>query len=152
MRRAELEIKNRDGIIDILRRANTIRLAMHDEPFPYIVPLSFGFEDDNGKLCLYVHGAMTGRKHELLKRNNNVCIEADIFHRYVEKPSSLTCEYESVIGFGTAEVAEGAEAVKGLDLICSHCGFHGYVYDHSKLAYTRVYKISISAITGKRNF
>lgn len=150
MRRTDREIIKRDEIIDILRRADTIRLGMHDEPFPYIVPLSFGLEDYDGELCLYIHGAKEGRKHELLRRNNNVCIEADIFHRYIKTATGLSCEYESVIGFGTAGLVAGEEAVKGMDLICSHCGYHGYEYDSSKLDYMGIYKIRLSSITGKR--
>jgi len=152
MRRADREITSRDEIIDVLRRADTIRLGIHDTPYPYVVPLSFGFEDANGQLTLYIHGAKEGKKHTLLDRNNHVCIEAGIFHRYAETHTGLTCEYESVIGFGTAEVVEGGEAVKGLDLVCSHCGFHGYEYNHAGLAHMRIYKITLDSFTGKRRF
>ena len=152
MRRTDREIKNRDEIIDILRRADTVRLGMHGEPFPYVVPLSFGFEDTGGQLYIYIHGASEGLKHELLDKNNNVCVEADIFHGYAETETGLTAEYESIIGFGTASAVHGGEAVKGLDLICSHCGYHGYIYDTAALKYMRIYKIEISAFTGKRRF
>ena len=150
MRRTDREIKNRDEILDVLQRADTIRLGINGDPFPYVVPLSFGFEDCNGKIHLYIHGAKEGFKHTLLDQNNHVCAEASIFHKYVETETGLSAEYESVIGFGTAEVVAGEEAVKGLDLICSHCGYHGYVYDTSGLEFMRIYRITLSALTGKR--
>lgn len=150
MRRADREITNREEILGVLQRADTIRLGIHDTPFPYVVPLSFGFEDCNGQITIYIHGANEGLKHTLLDKNNHVCVETDILHRYVDMGIGLTAEYESVIGFGTAEVVHGDEAVKGLDLICTHCGYDGYEYDTSMLSHMRMYKITLSSITGKR--
>jgi len=150
MRRTDREIKSYEEILDVLNRADTIRLGIHDSPFPYVVPLSFGFEDCDGQVCIYIHGAAEGLKHTLLDKNSNVCVEASIFHKYVETKMGLTTRYESVIGFGTAEVICGDEAIKGLDLICSHCGYHGYTYDTSGLSRMRMYKITLSSITGKR--
>jgi len=152
MRRSDREITNRDEIIDVLKRSNTIRLGIHNEPFPYIVPLSFGFEDCDGEINIYFHGAKEGLKHTLLDQNKHVCIEADIFHRYAETKTGLTTEYESVIGFGIAEVVHGDEAIKGMDLVCSHCGYHGYKYDTRALNFMRIYRIKLSSITGKRRF
>jgi hypothetical protein len=152
MRRSDREIKNWDERVDVLRRADTVRLGMNGDPFPYVVPLSFGFEDCGGQIIIYIHGAEEGLKHTLLDKNNNVCVEADIFHRYAETAAGLTAEYESVIGFGTAEAVRDDEAVRGLDLICSHCGYHGYTYDKAALQYMRVYKIVLSVLTGKRRF
>ncbi|MCL2674733.1 MAG: pyridoxamine 5'-phosphate oxidase family protein [Defluviitaleaceae bacterium] len=150
MRRKDREITDFNEIIDILQRADTIRLGIHDDPFPYVVPLSFGFETNDGKVELYIHGAKEGLKHTLLDRNSNVCVEASIFHRYVDLGTDLTTEYESVIGFGAAQIIQGDEAKKGLDLICTHCGFDGYSYDIRALNVMRIYKITLSSITGKR--
>ena len=33
------------------------RLALHDEPYPYILPLNFGLEVDGETVRLYFHGA-----------------------------------------------------------------------------------------------
>ena len=150
MRRAEREIKDWDGILDVLRRADTIRLGLHGDQFPYVVPVSFGFEDCGGQIVIYIHGANEGMKHTLLDKNSSVCVEADIFHGYKETAVGVTAESESIIGFGTAVLIYGSEAVKGLDLICSHCGFHGYSYDKAALSHMRIYKITLSSVTGKK--
>ncbi|MCL2616172.1 MAG: pyridoxamine 5'-phosphate oxidase family protein [Defluviitaleaceae bacterium] len=152
MRRTDREITNRDEIIDILRRADTIRLGINGDPFPYVVPLSFGFEDVGGEITVYIHGAKEGFKHNLLQANNHVCVEASIFHKYTPTPKGgLTTLYESVIARGTAEIIEGDEAVKGLDIICSHCGYHGFEYNTAALNHMLLYKIPLSSVTGKRN-
>lgn len=150
MRRAEREIQSFEGIVDVLGRCDTVRLAMFDETYPYVVPLSFGYEVKNGKLTLYIHGANAGKKHELLKRNNRVCVEADLCHRFVDTGTSVSCIYESVIGFGTAERITGKEACHGLDRLLKHCGFDGYPFDPAVTDMLDVYRITLDTVTGKR--
>ncbi len=151
MRRSDREVTEFGAIVDILNRAETIRLGLHDEPYPYVVPLSFGFEVDGEAITIYFHGAKEGLKHELIAKDPNACIEADVFHRYTEVPGSVTTEYESVIGFGRCELVAGAEAAKGLDTLLAHCGFGGFAYDHKVLDVTSVYKIKLESVTGKKN-
>ena len=155
MRRTDREVKGYEAIIDILNRCNTIRLGINGSEYPYVVPLSFGFETVNKKITFYIHGAQEGLKHDLIAKNNKVCVEASIFHGFAELPqqNALTTEYESVIGFGKAEIVGGSEAVKGLNLICEHAGFKNFEYGGKKaLNVTRVYKIEIEKFTGKRRF
>lgn len=152
MRKKEREITNFEEIIDILTRADTLRLGINGDPYPYVVPLSFGYEANNGKITVYVHGAADGFKHELLAKDNRVCVETDIFHRYTQTEHSITTEYESVIGFGKAETVTRDEAVKGMDLLLAHCGFDGYKYDKTVLSAVKIIRIELFEITGKRRF
>ncbi|MDR1157908.1 MAG: pyridoxamine 5'-phosphate oxidase family protein [Oscillospiraceae bacterium] len=152
MRRSDREVTDFNEITDILRRADTIRLGLRDEPYPYVVPLSFGLETEDGKITLHFHGAKDGLKHDLIRANPHVCVEADIFHSYAEVSGSVTTEYESVIGFGTCELVSGDEAVKGIDLLLDHCGFGGFEYDLKVLDITAVYKVTLESFTGKRRF
>ena len=39
MIRADREVKDRDEILDIIRRCDVVRLAIHDEPFPYVMSM-----------------------------------------------------------------------------------------------------------------
>ncbi len=153
MRRSDREVKAFDDIIDILRRADTMRLGLNGGEYPYVVPLSFGFSAADGKITVYFHGAKEGMKHDILANNNKVCVEASIFHRFAEvaEHRSLTTEYESFIGFGTAKTVSGVEALKGLDLICAHAGYDGFDYGgENALGTVRVYKIEIESFTAKR--
>jgi len=156
MRRHDREVSDFRELADILRRADTIRLGLQAEPYPYVVPLSFGFEASIDKLSgnnisLYFHGAREGFKHDLLARNPQVCVEADIFHRYAAVPGSVTAEYESFIGFGRAARVSGKEAIHGMDLLLAHCGFEGFTYDRAALDVTWIYKIELDSFTGKHN-
>ena len=150
MRRTDREVTDFDEISGILRRADTIRLGMNGEPYPYVVPLSFGFSAAGRRIALYFHGAGEGLKHELLRRDPRVCVEADIFHRYAEVSGGITTEYESFIGFGRAARVAGEEAARGMELMLEHCGFSGYVYTRAALEATTIYKIELERFSGKR--
>ncbi len=150
MRKKDREIKQFDDIVDVLNRCDTIRLGISGEKYPYVVPLSFGFETKNSKIILYIHGAQEGKKHDLIAQNNKVCVEADICHGFAETAQSVTTVYESIIGYGTAEKVYGDEMVQGLRLLLAHCGYEGFPFDQSVTKILTVYKITLDSVTGKR--
>ena len=150
MRKSERQIQHFEEILDVIKRCDTLRIGIQDTPYPYIVPVSFGFAVEEGRLVFYFHGAKEGKKHTLLAKNANVCIEADICHSFIKTGRSATCVYESVIGYGTAEIVTGEEAEKGIRLLLIHCGFQDMKYDTKVLDKMYVYKITVENITGKR--
>ncbi len=151
MRRSDREVKDFDEIVDILRRAETIRMGLDGGDYPYVVPLSFGYEVVDGRIIIYTHGAKAGKMHTLLAQQNDaVCIEADIFHGFIKTEIGYSTAYESIIGFGRAKIAKSEETKHGLDLLLEHCGFTPYEYSENELAHTRVYKIELICVTGKR--
>lgn len=152
MRKEKREIKDFDEIVDVIRNCDTLRIGIHDDPYPYVVPVSFGFEVKNQQVIFYFHGAKEGYKHDLLKQDHHVCVEGDICYRFKDTITSVTCLFESFIGFGTATLVEGKEAKKGLELLMEHCGYQDHVINDKAIAYTGIYKIVINDITGKRNF
>jgi len=153
MKLSDREITSFDEIVAVLDCCDTIRLGIHNEPYPYVVPVSFGYEVADGRIVLYIHGAMEGLKNELLARNPHVCVEADRMLGYANFGMKTTTDYESLIGFGKAEIAEEEEAVKGIELLMAHCGQPGFD-GHSciRMGITRIYKITLESVTGKRRF
>ncbi len=151
MRRADREISDFSEMVGVLERCDVVRIGMQGKEYPYVVPVSFGFEVCGGNLALYFHGASQGLKHDLLAENDKVCVEADIFYNYAETAHGVTAEYESVIGFGTAFVVAGEEAAKGIRLLLNHCGFSEEgAEDCAAMNITRVYKIELTRLSGKR--
>lgn len=152
MRRKDREITELSEIVDVLRRCNTIRIAMISEGQPYIVPISFGIDDNGGRVTLYFHSALNGRKIEALAQNPRVCIEGDIFYKTEATQHGITARYESVIGVGEAQRVEGEELMHGLHCLMAHYGYEEHPLDCCKhLPITAVYKIVLSSLTGKRN-
>ena len=153
MRKVEREITDFNEKVKLLDRCQTIRLGISGGQFPYIVPLSFGYEVVFGKVNIYFHCAKEGKKVELLKLNNNVCIEADVLNGYTDTGHSVTADYESLIGFGKCMQVFGDEIVYGLQLLLNHCGVQKYsAQDCVSRGTVAVYKILVEEFTGKRRF
>jgi hypothetical protein len=151
MRKAAREITTLSEIADVLSRCDTMRIGICDGGEVYIVPLSFGYEVLEGKIAVYFHGAKAGRKAELLKALPRVCVEADLCHGFVENGrGGYTCDYESVIGYGTIELLEGEEAEKGIRLLMEHCGFPAQGCPEDAMAITAVNRVILDEISGKR--
>ncbi len=153
MRRTEREVTSIDSIFDILSRCTVIRIAMNDETSPYIIPMTFGPEFTDGKIVVYFHSALEGRKNELLAKNPNVTVEADLYYRTEETGMGITAKYESVIGHGKAErLTETKEKVHGLKIILDHYSRSGFPVESCKgLSKCDVFKVVLDEVSGKHN-
>jgi len=150
MRRQEKEIRDEREIQDILQKGLVCRVGLCDGQQPYIVSMNYGYRDS----CLYFHCAREGRKIDILKRNDRVCIEVDVDTRIVQgdAPCGWTTKYRSVIGFGRASVIDDeARKRAALDVIMSHHGASGGVYDEKKLQRVSVIKVVLESMTGKQS-
>ena len=116
IRRSEKEIGDRALIDSIIRRSQVCRLGLSDQGQPYVVPLCFGYD---GK-ALYFHCAMEGRKIDILRRNDRVCIEFDIVDGMIvaEEACSWGIRNQSVVGFGRVhEIADFTAKDAALSII-----------------------------------
>ena len=153
MRRDDRQITDFSEVLAVLDGCRTVRLALHDSPYPYIVPLSFGWEVKDGRLLIYFHCAKEGKKLDLIARDGRVCVEADSLAGYVQTGCSITADYSSVIAFGVAERVYGEELVHGLELLLKHCGAEGYsAKDCAARDITAVVRVTVESITGKKRF
>ena len=111
MRRSDREITDFQELITVMRGCDVCRLALHDEPYPYILPLNFGLEVDGETVRLYFHGANTGTKYDLIAKNPNVAFEMDRGHALIldDEHGNCTMTYESVIGQGRISVVPDAD-------------------------------------------
>lgn len=153
MRKSDREIRDYNEILRLLDECQTIRLALHDEPYPYVVPLSYGWEERDEKLFVYFHCAKECKKLDLIAKNANVCFEADCLAGYKSTNHGVTADYRSLIAFGKAERVYGEELVRGLELLLKHCRVEGYsARECAAMDITAVVRITVDGITGKRRF
>lgn len=152
MRRSDREIKNFEDIVKVMEQCDVCRIALYDGEYPYIVPLNFGMEVLGGKVTLYFHGAVEGRKYELMERDNRVCFEMDRAHRLVteEDTGNCTMEYESVIGRGRIETVPEEEKDKALTLLMKHYRQEDFSYNKAVVPGTRLSRLTVEELTGKR--
>jgi len=152
MRRTDREIKDPEEMIEVLQKCNTLCIGFHGKDYPYVVPVSFGVVRKEGSVIIYFHGAQHGKKVDMIEDNPKVCVEGHIFYKVEPTQQGITTRYESVIGFGIVESAEEDEIIPGLESIVSHYHYPDYPIGRCRgLPMTKVYKITINQLTGKRN-
>ena len=152
MRRSDREITDRNEMIEVMKRCDVCRLALNDEGYPYILPLNFGMEADEENIVLYFHGAVKGRKYELIEKDNRASFEMDCAHRLVvdEERGHCTMEYESVIGRGRVEMVPEEEKREALRSLMKQYHPENVNFDERAMPRTGVFKLTVEEMTGKR--
>lgn len=150
MRRKEREITDREAIDAIIRECRVCRLGLTDGRQPYVVSLSFGYDGE----AFYFHGASVGRKMDLLRQNNRVCVELDLLDEL--RPSEEACRwsagYRSVIASGTAALLTDPESKRAaLAIVMAQYSKGSYTFTEKALEGTALIKVSIETITGKHS-
>lgn len=151
MRRRDKEVQERELIERIIAAAQVCRLGLSRDNLPYVVPVSFGYDG----AAIYFHTAMEGMKLDYLASNNRVCFELEHDVRVVPSADDA-CEWSfsfySVIGFGTVEeVVDPPRKAQALNLIVRHYSDREWGIGERSLEKTRVWRISIDRMTGKRS-
>ena len=155
MRRRDREITDRRELLEVIGRAKVCRIAFNDKAFPYVIPLNFGYEAREEKIFLYLHGALEGRKIDLLRQDPHIGFEMDGKHRLLTSAdaSSYSYAYESVIGTGKARLADSIEEKRhGLNCLMMHqAGLENAEFPETVINRTAVIEIEVIEISGKRN-
>lgn len=123
MRRKEREVSSRAAIHEIIESCDCCRIALWDGEKPYIVPLNFGWEEQEGRLLFYFHCAGKGKKLTLLRQYPSVGFELDTGHalQSADKAENYTFCYRSIIGSGTlCELLQPEEKRHALNLLMQH--------------------------------
>lgn len=153
VRRKDREITDPDRINEILRRCEVCRLGLRDGDEIYIVPMSFGFELEDGQRVLYFHSAKEGRKLDLLKRDPKVGFELDT--GYCVQPGENACaysaNYQSVIGTGRVEfLTQPEQKEKGLQSVMRHAtNKGGWHFDDAMLKSVCVLRLVVEKLCCK---
>jgi len=150
MRRRDKEITDRALMESVIRRARVCRLAICDRGRPYVVPMCFGYRDG----ALYFHGAKEGMKVDILRRNNNVCVEFDVDTELVtgDEAAKFTMKYRSVIAFGKAVFIEDLAAKReALDILMSQYSEGSFEYPEPAVRNVGIFRVDVESMTGKQS-
>lgn len=153
MRRHDRELTKSAEISAILKEALICRLAFNvPNSAPYIVPLNFGYEYENGKLRLLFHGALEGKKLDLLANDPHVGFEMDCPGEIVT--GNNACEYSiyfaSIIGTGTAAIISGdAQRRHAIDLLMLKVAGKTMPIDDRVLAKTCLFEVIVDSFAAK---
>ncbi|MBQ8506237.1 MAG: pyridoxamine 5'-phosphate oxidase family protein [Clostridia bacterium] len=155
MRRKDREVKDFNVIRQIIDECEIIRIGLCDgDMFPYIVPMNFAYVIEGEQIYFYLHGAMAGRKYELMRKNGVCSFEMDCGHQMelIPKAKDVTMRYKSVMGKAKIEFLEGEDKFKGLDIIMNRDErTRNFEYNRAVVPRTAVIKLTVTEYSGKAN-
>ena len=156
MRRKDREVTDFDTIVSIIDECEIVRLGLSDgDDYPYIVPVNFAYEVSQGEIFLYIHGAMAGRKFELLSKKPYCSFEMDVVMEMdcIKEKKDVTQRYKCVMGKAEAELLEGEEKQKAIDeiIMARHEETRNFEYNREAVKRTAVFRLRVTEISAKVN-
>lgn len=126
-------------------------IALNDDGFPYMVPLNFGMDIEDGQLYLYFHCAMQGKKLDLIRKDNRATFEMDCDHNFIlyDERMSCTMGYSSVVGHGIIEFVEEEKKYEALKILMRQYHAEDFQFNTDMIKVTTVLKMKVLDITGK---
>jgi len=152
MQKKEREILDKRILLEILKNGkfSTISMCRYDDP--YIVTLSYGFDELNN--CLYFHSAQKGLKLEYLKENQKVC--GTILEDLGYDKNTCSHKYRSIVFWGDITFVENLDEKKhAFDIMLKHLEENPsklkkrFFKNEESYKNTCLLKLEISLITGK---
>lgn len=155
MRRKDREVTDGGAIDEIISACECCRLGLNDNGKTYIVPLSFGFENKNGKRIFYFHSAAEGRKIAVLRKDKRVSFELDCAYKVETAPIACgySAKYSSVMGTGSVDFVDGhEEKIYALQRIMEHyTGKDAWDFSRESVEKTCVIRLVADEITCKEH-
>ncbi|MBE5759240.1 MAG: pyridoxamine 5'-phosphate oxidase family protein [Clostridiales bacterium] len=134
----------------------TCTVVMNDEPYPYAVPMNYGYAwPENGKLQIFIHMYKEGHRVNLLKKDPRVCVSIYNYMDRKTKPyRNEKQDYRSINVFGNAiEVTDKTEYLDALNQLQIHNGRAPMRFIPDAMAKDLlVYKIVAEEVTGKTQY
>lgn len=149
----EREVTDPQQIQYILDTAKILHLGMVDGDEPYVVPLNYGYTMENGELTLYLHGAVKGRKLDLIRQNPKVffCMECDVHPFEGKVPCQYGTTYASLMGRGVAELLEDPqEKMAGMSILMKTQTGKDFSFTEKLVSIVSVIRIRVSSYTAKQ--
>jgi len=152
----EREITDKAEINEILKAGKFCTIAMCHENEPYIVTLSYGYDQANQ--ALFFHSSAQGLKLDFIRQNPDVCATVIEDGGYV--PNECEHNFRSVVFWGKMRMAtELPEKKHGMGILLNHLEKDSHVvaeklmksdgYYPSKMAVLRLDILQIHGKAGK---
>ena len=152
MTKREYRITDEAQIRGILDTAKVLRLGLAVDNEPHIIPLNYGFCLEEGKLTLYMHSAVKGRKLELMGKNPNVCFELDCDYRPFEGvlPCQYGLGYSAVSARGRVPIVEDVgEKMEAMRSLMKTQTGKDFTFNERLVSIVSVIRLDVSEFTAK---
>ena len=152
MTKRERQITDHNQIMNILDTAKVLHLGLAVENEPYVVPMNYGYTMEEGKLVLYLHSALQGKKLDMVRANPRVFFEMDCDLTPFE--GKVACQYglaySSVMGRGSARIVEDVEEKKkAMSVLMKTQTGKDFSFEDKLVSIVSVIRIDVSEYTAK---
>ena len=152
MTKRERQVTDPEQILHILDTAKVVHLGLSVNDEPYVVPMNYGYTMEEGKLTLYLHSAVRGKKLDIIRANSKVFFEIDCDRMPFEGrvPCQYGMVYSSIMGRGTATLVEDAEAKKqAMTILMKTQTGKDFSFNDRLVSIVTVIRIDVSEYTAK---
>ena len=148
----EYKVTDPQQILHILDTAKVVHLGLSVDDEPYVVPMNYGYRLEDGKLTLYLHSAVRGRKLDMIRTNPRVSFSIDCDRQPFEGrvPCQYGLVYSSVMGKGTATVVEDVEEKKqAMALLMKTQTGKDFTFEERLVSIVAVIRVDAAEFTAK---
>ncbi len=142
-------------IISIIDECDILRLGLTDGGLAYIVPVNFAYTADGGQIRFYIHGAMAGKKYELLRAAPTCSFEMDkgLKIECFADRGAVTMRYKSVMGTAKVRFLDGEQKRRAIEdiLLARYDITKNFDYDRTVIDRTAVIELTVTEISAKAN-
>ena len=152
MTKRERQITDEHQIRAILDAAKVLHLGLAVDNEPYVVPMNYGCTWENGKMVLYLHSALQGKKLDMIRTNPRVFFEmdCDLTPFEGEKPCQYGLAYSSVMGRGTARIVEDVEEkIRAMSVLMKTQTEKDFSFNERLVSIVAVIRIDVEEYTAK---
>jgi len=152
MTKRERQVTDPKQITDILDGGKVLHLGLAVNNEPYVVPMNYGYTTENGKLILYLHSAVRGKKLDMIQVNPNVFFEIDCDMLPFEGvlPCQYGVSYSSIMGKGVARIVEDVEEKKmAMSILMKTQTGKDFTFEDRLVSIVAVIRIDVSEYTAK---
>ena len=153
MTKRERQVTDEAQIRQILDKGQVLHLGLAVDNEPYVVPMNYGYLMEDGKLTLYLHSAVLGKKLDMIRANPRVFIEMDCDRIPFEgeKPCQYGLAYASIMGRGTAVIVEDVEEKKmAMSVLMKTQTGKDFAFEDRLVSMVAVIRIDVSEYTAKK--
>ena len=148
----ELLVTDPHQILHILDTGKVLHLGLAVNNEPYVVPMNYGYCLENGKLVLYLHSAVRGKKLDMIRANPRVFfeIDCDLMPFEGRVPCQYGLVYSSLMGRGTAVLVDDVEEKKqAMSILMKTQTGKDFTFEDRLVTIVSVIRIDVAEYTAK---
>ena len=148
----ERQVTDPQQILEILDKGQVLHLGLSINDEPYVVPMNYGYRMEDGKLTLYLHSAVKGKKLDMIRANPKVffAIDCDRMPFEGDKPCQYGLVYSSVMGRGTACIVDDVEEKKrAMTMLMKTQTGKDFTFEDRLVSIVSVIRIDVAEYTAK---